>query len=172
LGDKAPAIVASLRKLVNEETLVRPEIAKITAKVPEINKDKEVKLSSPPNYDGKKEIATRLAHGTALEKLGKSCEYVIALDGDTKNSTYSIKFHVSYSLFYSILTKKETTIFVSNRMHIPNDLLNVTLLNKIWLLLQLVLPLVNDTHVLFIHLPLFLCVLLIKYVWEQYHLHK
>jgi hypothetical protein len=41
-------------------------------------------------------IATRLAHGTALEKLGKSCEYVIALDGDTKNSTYSIKFRVSY----------------------------------------------------------------------------
>ncbi len=40
-------------------------------------------------------IATRLAHGTALEKLGKSCEYVIALDGDTKNSTYSIKFRVS-----------------------------------------------------------------------------
>ena len=40
-------------------------------------------------------IATRLAHGTALEKLGKGCEYVIALDGDTKNSTFSIKFRVS-----------------------------------------------------------------------------
>ncbi|UJR15478.1 hypothetical protein I4U23_002421 [Adineta vaga] len=96
LGDKADGIVADLRKLVNEETLVRPEINKIVAKVPEIKKDKEIKLSSPPNYDGKKEIATRLAHGTALEKLGKSCEYVIALDGDTKNSTYSIKFHDAY----------------------------------------------------------------------------
>jgi len=94
LGDKAAEIVANLRKLVDEETLVRPQIPKITAKVPEIKKDKEIKLSSPPNYDGKKEIATRLAHGTALEKLGKGCEYVIALDGDTKNSTYSIKFRV------------------------------------------------------------------------------
>ncbi len=96
MGDKAAEIVADLRKLVNEETLVRPEIPKITAKVPEIKKDKEIKLSSPPNYDGKKEIATRLAHGTALEKLGKACEYVIVLDGDTKNSTYSIKFRVRF----------------------------------------------------------------------------
>jgi transketolase len=107
LGDKAPEILAHLRKLVNEETLVRPEIPKITAKVTEIKRDKEVKLSSPPNYDGKKEIATRLAHGTALEKLGKSCEYVIALDGDTKNSTYSIKFRVNYS--FSFFSKQ--TIF-------------------------------------------------------------
>ncbi|CAF2912011.1 unnamed protein product [Rotaria sp. Silwood2] len=96
LGDKANEIVAHLRELVNEKTLVRPQIAKITAKVPEIKKDKEIKLSSPPNYDGKKEIATRLAHGTALEKLGKACEYVIALDGDTKNSTFSIKFRDAY----------------------------------------------------------------------------
>ncbi len=94
MGDKAVEIVANLRKLVNEETLVRPQIPKIVAKVPEIKKDNEIKLSSPPNYDGKKEIATRLAHGTALEKLGKACEYVIVLDGDTKNSTYSIKFRV------------------------------------------------------------------------------
>ncbi len=107
MGDKAPEILAHLRKLVNEETLVRPEIPKITAKVTEIKRDKEVKLSSPPNYDGKKEIATRLAHGTALEKLGKSCEYVIALDGDTKNSTYSIKFRVNYS--FSFFSKQ--TIF-------------------------------------------------------------
>ncbi|CAF4313431.1 unnamed protein product, partial [Rotaria magnacalcarata] len=41
-------------------------------------------------------IATRLAHGTALEKLGKGCEYVIALDGDTKNSTFSIKFRDAF----------------------------------------------------------------------------
>ncbi|CAF3681981.1 unnamed protein product [Adineta steineri] len=96
LGDKAAGIIADLKKLVNEETFIRPEIAKITAKVAEIKKSKEIKLSSPPNYDGKKEIATRLAHGTALEKLGKSCEHIIALDGDTKNSTYSIKFHDSF----------------------------------------------------------------------------
>ena len=56
LGDKAPEFLAGLRKLVQEETLVRPEIPKVTAKVAEIKKDKEVKLASPPNYDGKKEV--------------------------------------------------------------------------------------------------------------------
>ena len=95
LGDKAAELVANLRKLVNEQTLVRPTPAKVTAKVPEYKKEKEIKLA-PTNYDGKKEIATRLAHGTALEKLGKACEYAIALDGDTKNSTYSIKFRDAY----------------------------------------------------------------------------
>jgi len=96
LGDKSAELVAGLRKLVNEETLTRPTIAKVTAKVAEIKKGEQVQLSTPPNYDGKKEIATRLAHGTALEKLGKSCPYVIALDGDTKNSTYSIKFRDAF----------------------------------------------------------------------------
>ena len=56
MGDKATEIVANLRKLVNEETLVRPQLTKIVAKVSEIKKDKEIKLSSPPNYDGKKEV--------------------------------------------------------------------------------------------------------------------
>ncbi|CAF3346064.1 unnamed protein product [Rotaria socialis] len=96
LGDKAAENVAHLRALVDEATLVRPQIPKVTATVPELKKDKQIKLSSPPNYDGKKEIATRLAHGTALEKLGKGCEYAIALDGDTKNSTFSIKFRDAF----------------------------------------------------------------------------
>ena len=99
LGDKAADLIAGLRQLVQEETLVRPAIPKVTAKVPEYNKNAEIKLASPPNYDGKKEIATRLAHGTALEKLGKNCEFVVALDGDTKNSTYSIKFRVEYNQY-------------------------------------------------------------------------
>lgn len=58
LGDKASEFIAHLRGLVQEETLVRPEIPKITAKVSEIKKDKEVKLASPPNYDGKKEVGS------------------------------------------------------------------------------------------------------------------
>lgn len=40
------------------------------------------------------QVATRLAYGTALVKLGKSNNRVIALDGDVKNSTFSIKFKV------------------------------------------------------------------------------
>ena len=40
------------------------------------------------------QVATRLAYGTGLAKLGKNNPRVIALDGDTKNSTYSIKLKV------------------------------------------------------------------------------
>lgn len=42
------------------------------------------------------QVATRLAYGVALEKLGRNNSRVIALDGDTKNSTFSDKFRVSY----------------------------------------------------------------------------
>ena len=34
-------------------------------------------------------IATRAAYGTALAKLAENNDRVIALDGDTKNSTFS-----------------------------------------------------------------------------------
>ena len=37
------------------------------------------------------QIATRETYGSALVKLFKSCPRVIALDGDTKNSTHSLK---------------------------------------------------------------------------------
>lgn len=36
-------------------------------------------------------IATRLAYGNALQKLAAGNNRVIALDGDTKNSTFSDK---------------------------------------------------------------------------------
>lgn len=50
-----------------------------------------IKLSSPPSYKLGEQVATRLAYGTALAKLAKSNPRVIALDGDTKNSTYAEK---------------------------------------------------------------------------------
>jgi transketolase len=40
-------------------------------------------------------VATRLAYGTALAKLGADTR-VVGLDGDTKNSTYSIKLKEKY----------------------------------------------------------------------------
>jgi transketolase len=36
-------------------------------------------------------VATRFAYGTALTKIAANNDRVIALDGDTKNSTYSEK---------------------------------------------------------------------------------
>lgn len=41
--------------------------------------------------------ATREIYGDALIKLGKVCERVIALDGDTKNSTHSLKYKKAYN---------------------------------------------------------------------------
>lgn len=52
---------------------------------------KDVKLASPPAYKVGEAVATRLAYGTALAKLAQANNRVIALDGDTKNSTYSDK---------------------------------------------------------------------------------
>lgn len=50
-----------------------------------------VKLPSPPQYKLGQEVATRVAYGNALARLGEKCNRVIGLDGDTKNSTFSIK---------------------------------------------------------------------------------
>lgn len=45
-----------------------------------------------PNYKLGQEVATREAYGTALAELAKSSSRVVALDGDTKNSTFSDRF--------------------------------------------------------------------------------
>ncbi|CAG5115215.1 unnamed protein product [Candidula unifasciata] len=51
-----------------------------------------VELSQPPSYKLGEVVATRLAYGTALVKIGKNNDRVVAMDGDTKNSTYAQKF--------------------------------------------------------------------------------
>lgn len=51
----------------------------------------KVRLEAP-EYEKDDLVATREAYGNAMVKLGKCCEKVVALDGDTKNSTFSEKF--------------------------------------------------------------------------------
>jgi transketolase len=46
-------------------------------------------LTLTPDYALGQEVATREAYGTALAKLGKTSAAVVAIDGDTKNSTFS-----------------------------------------------------------------------------------
>ena len=46
----------------------------------------------PPGYTDQDQVATRVAYGTGLQKLGNANPRVVALDGDTKNSTYSLRF--------------------------------------------------------------------------------
>lgn len=53
-----------------------------------------VQLASPPNYTLGEKIATRVAYGTALAKIADNNNRVVALDADTKNSTYSDKIKV------------------------------------------------------------------------------
>jgi len=50
------------------------------------------KSSSDDQYAIGKQVATREAYGEALARLGDANPLVVALDGDTKNSTYSEKF--------------------------------------------------------------------------------
>ncbi len=49
-----------------------------------------------PHYSPEDLVATRQAYGAALAKLGAANPAVVALDGDTKNSTYSNKFLAEY----------------------------------------------------------------------------
>jgi transketolase len=49
-------------------------------------------LFTAPDYKLGEKVATRAAYGTALAKLGTSNPLIVALDGDTKNSTFAEKF--------------------------------------------------------------------------------
>ncbi|CAH0677561.1 unnamed protein product [Spodoptera exigua] len=56
----------------------------------------DITLSAPPAYSAGELVATRLAYGTALKKIADTNMRVIALDGDTKNSTFSDKLRNAY----------------------------------------------------------------------------
>ncbi|XP_048873671.1 transketolase [Brienomyrus brachyistius] len=49
---------------------------------------RNIRMPSGPSYKLGEKIATRKAYGLALAKLGRYNERVVALDGDTKNSTF------------------------------------------------------------------------------------
>lgn len=55
-----------------------------------------VRLSTPPEYKLGEQVATRLAYGVALAKIAANNGRVIALDGDTKNSTFSDKLKKAF----------------------------------------------------------------------------
>jgi transketolase len=52
-----------------------------------------VPASYPPlSYKAGDSVATREAYGSALARIGESDQRIVAVDGDTKNSTYADKF--------------------------------------------------------------------------------
>jgi len=96
LGDKAKSAIEAIESAMQDKNgpykVARPEVtddAKHFA--PET-----VALSEPPSYKIGEKVATRNAYGTALAKLGNNSKRVIALDGDTKNSTFAITFQKSH----------------------------------------------------------------------------
>jgi transketolase len=97
LGDKADKAIEQITSLIKN-----PDHHKIVPQspvkdAPVLNVDfTKISLSEPPAYKLGEKVATRLAYGTALVKIGTNCDRVVALDGDVKNSTYSEKFKKSF----------------------------------------------------------------------------
>lgn len=87
LGGKSDEVIASLRNNMpaGEVTVT---IAEPVDDAPVVDIE-NVALSTPPSYAKGDMVATRLAYGTAIAKLAQNNPRVVALDGDTKNSTYS-----------------------------------------------------------------------------------
>ncbi len=56
------------------------------------NQSSPIIACEPPEYAPDEEVATRGGYGTGLAKLGAANPNVVALDGDTKNSTYAEQF--------------------------------------------------------------------------------
>ncbi|KAG8187341.1 hypothetical protein JTE90_011703 [Oedothorax gibbosus] len=93
LGDKGKAFIEdpANNKTTAGSHHITPPANDVTP-----NDNSPITLSEPPSYKLGEKVATRLAYGTALVKLGKSSDRIIALDGDTKNSTFSDKFRAAF----------------------------------------------------------------------------
>ncbi|KAL5961796.1 Transketolase [Taenia solium] len=79
--EKTLMVPSTLGKLKPQEPLIDCE---------ELHLLGTLKLPTPPPYKKGDKIATREAYGKALARLGTTYPRVIGLDGDTKNSTFSI----------------------------------------------------------------------------------
>ncbi|XP_053551828.1 transketolase-like protein 1 [Bombina bombina] len=84
--DKVEAIINQIQNQIQANNKMCPALP--TSDAPKISIS-NITMTSPPNYKLGEKIATRKAYGLALAKLGHANSRVIALDGDTKNSTFS-----------------------------------------------------------------------------------
>lgn len=94
LGDKSDAIVAAITARISSPTTTLKPSAP-SAAAPEA--DLSVSLVEPPTYTKGQKVATREAYGTALIKLGKTCDRVLSFDGDTKNSTFAEAYKKTFN---------------------------------------------------------------------------
>ena len=87
---------ADAKKVIDHiKTMIHSEDAKMEPIKPEklVPKDPLPKIVTPRlTYKKGDKVATRNAYGTALKTIGEQCLKIVALDGDTKNSTMTIGF--------------------------------------------------------------------------------
>lgn len=94
LGAVGEKIIAQLQSMLSSpKTTLKP---KAPSALESQRPDLSVKLSEPPTYKPNDKVATRQAYGTALVKLGRSNNRVVAFDGDTKNSTFAEVFALEF----------------------------------------------------------------------------
>lgn len=94
LGAEGEKIIKHLQSQIKTTKITLKPKAPL-AEAPKVHID-DITLSSPPAYKQGELVATRLAYGTALKKIADTNLRVIALDGDTKNSTFSDKLRNAY----------------------------------------------------------------------------
>lgn len=95
LGDRADSVIKHLNGLIQNKGKLQIVAPKPTGDAAAVDLS-NVRLATPPAYKLGEAVATRLAYGTALAKIGANNARVIALDGDTKNSTFSDKLKAVY----------------------------------------------------------------------------
>jgi transketolase len=95
LGDKSDAAVEAISARIVNKGDKTMKAATPSQSLPE-HDISNIKLSSPPDYPLGKAVAVRHAYGTALKKIGESNPYVVAMDGDTKNSTFAETFRKAF----------------------------------------------------------------------------
>ncbi|XP_053688847.1 transketolase-like protein 2 [Sabethes cyaneus] len=96
LGEDATTVIEHLQSLIHNAgpiTITPHSPQKDSTKIVNIN---NIKLATPPAYKLGESVATRLAYGSALAKIAMNNDRVIALDGDTKNSTFSDKLRKAF----------------------------------------------------------------------------
>ena len=99
--DAFEKIKSHLAGLKQETNGAKVEPREPEAKCEQLTFDGGLKLSSAPAYSKTDKIATRAAYGTALKKMGEANERVCGFDGDTKNSTFSLKFAEAFPSRFS-----------------------------------------------------------------------
>ncbi|GFU26047.1 transketolase-like protein 2 [Nephila pilipes] len=95
LGPKAESAIQDLLNCIANNCPPPQATTQPACTVPPVD-NSPISLSEPPNYTLGETVATRLAYGTALLKLGTNSKRIVALDADTKNSTYSDKFRKAF----------------------------------------------------------------------------